>query len=180
MNSREDALRILEHSDTLIEPAQVTAGISQMASDISQQLGDCFPLVLAVMGGATVFTGMLLPLLNFPLEFDYLHLSRYQGTGGGAMQWRVAPQESVRDRTVLVLDDLLDDGATMAAIRDRLLDMGAQAFFCAVLCEKELAVPSKPLVPDFRGFTVPDRHIFGCGMDTQGYWRNLPSIRARR
>ena len=141
-------------------------------------IGDEFPMVLSVMGGAAVFTGMLLPRLDFPLEFDYIHLSRYNNTTtGGAMQWRVAPRDSVRDRVVLVLDDILDEGATMAAIRDRILEMGASKFYSAVLCEKILT-KDKPSHPDFCGFTVPDRYVFGCGMDAKGYWRNLPSIRA--
>lgn len=93
------------------------------------------------------------------------------------MQWRVAPAESVKDRVVLVLDDILDEGQTMAAIRDRILEMGAKRFISAVLCEKVLA-QAKPLRPDFCGFTVADRYVFGCGMDAKGYWRNLPAIRA--
>ena len=86
--------------------------------------------MLSVMGGAAVFTGMLLPHLDFPLEFDYIHLTRYRNTtkGGSEMQWRVAPAESVKDRVVLVLDDILDEGETMAAIRDRIIAMGAKRF----------------------------------------------------
>jgi hypoxanthine phosphoribosyltransferase len=93
------------------------------------------------------------------------------------MQWRVAPAESVKDRVVLVLDDILDEGETMAAIRDRIMMMGAKQFLSAVLCEK-IIPKAKPLRPDFCGFEVPDRYVFGCGMDAKGYWRNLPTIRA--
>jgi hypoxanthine phosphoribosyltransferase len=110
-------------------------------------MGDAFPLVLSVMGGAVVFTGMLLPKLQFPLEFDYIHLSRYNNkTVGGEMQWRVAPRESVKDRVVLVLDDILDEGETMAAIRQRIMDMGAKECHAAVLCEKTLT-KIKPMHP---------------------------------
>jgi hypoxanthine phosphoribosyltransferase len=93
------------------------------------------------------------------------------------MEWRVAPAEAVKDRVVLVLDDILDEGETMAAIRDRIMAMGATKFLSAVLCEKTIE-KSKPLRPDFCGFEVPDRYVFGCGMDAKGYWRNLPTIRA--
>jgi hypoxanthine phosphoribosyltransferase len=118
-----------------------------MARDITEKMGDAFPLVLSVMGGAVVFTGMLLPKLQFPLEFDYIHLSRYNNkTVGGEMQWRVAPRESVKDRVVLVLDDILDEGETMAAIRQRIMDMGAKEFHAAVLCEKTLT-KLKPMHP---------------------------------
>jgi len=176
--NREEALHIFQHSEEIVSARAVDESITRMAGEIKQAIGDEFPLVLSVMGGAAVFTGMLLPRLDFPLEFDYIHLTRYRNmTQGGEMQWRVAPAESVKNRVVLVLDDILDEGQTMAAIRDRIMDMGAQRFISAVLCEKTLH-QTKPLRPDFCGFTVPDRYIFGCGMDAKGYWRNLPAIRA--
>lgn len=176
--NREEALHIFQHSEEIVSASAVDASIARMAGEIKQAIGDEFPLVLSVMGGAAVFTGMLLPRLDFPLEFDYIHLTRYRNmTQGGEMQWRVAPAESVKNRVVLVLDDILDEGQTMAAIRDRIVEMGARRFISAVLCEKTLE-QAKPLRPDFCGFTVPDRYIFGCGMDAKGYWRNLPAIRA--
>lgn len=177
--NREEALHIFSHSEEIVSAGEVTASIARMAHEMRDQMSDVFPLVLSVMGGAAVFTGMLLPHLDFPLEFDYIHLTRYRNTtqGSAEMQWRVAPAESVKDRVVLVLDDILDEGETMAAIRDRILAMGATRFLSAVLCEKTLQ-KSKPLHPDFCGFQVPDRYVFGCGMDARGYWRNLPTIRA--
>jgi hypoxanthine phosphoribosyltransferase len=177
--NREEALHIFRHSEEIVSAAEVTASIDRMAVAIGDAMSEAFPLVLSVMGGAAVFTGMLLPRLTFPLEFDYIHLTRYRNTTQGCadMQWRVAPAESVKDRVVLVLDDILDEGETMAAIRDRIMEMGAQRFASAVLCEKTLSKP-KPLHPDFCGVSVPDRYVFGCGMDAKGYWRNLPAIRA--
>ncbi|SOE71243.1 hypoxanthine phosphoribosyltransferase [Burkholderia sp. D7] len=177
--NREEALHIFSHSEEIISAQDVTASIESMAKAIGASTGEEFPLVLSVMGGAAVFTGMLLPHLDFPLEFDYIHLTRYRNTtkGGDKMEWRVAPAESVKDRVVLVLDDILDEGETMAAIRDRIMATGAKKFLSAVLCEK-LINKSKPLRPDFCGFEVPDRYVFGCGMDAKGYWRNLPTIRA--
>jgi len=177
--TREEASYIFRQSEEIIPADKVTASIVRMASAIRADLSEDFPLVLSVMGGAVVFTGMLLPHLDFPLEFDYIHLTRYRNSTKGStdMQWRVVPREAVKGRVVLVLDDILDEGQTMAAIRERVLAMGAERFLCAVLCEKTLT-KAKPLHPDFCGFMVPDRYVFGCGMDAKGYWRNLPSIRA--
>ncbi|MCY0388912.1 hypoxanthine-guanine phosphoribosyltransferase [Robbsia sp. Bb-Pol-6] len=176
--NREEALDIFKKSEEIVSAEAVTAAIDRMAEAIRAEVGETFPLLLSVMGGAAVFTGMLLPKLDFALEFDYIHLTRYRNaTAGGEMQWRVAPAESVKDRVVLVLDDILDEGETMATIRDRIMAMGATRFMSAVLCEKRLT-QSKPLKPDFCGFEVPDRYVFGCGMDARGYWRNLPAIRA--
>ena len=172
------AWRFLEQSDLVASADEVQAALRRVASEIQARLASTYPLVLAVMGGAVVFAGQLLPLLRFPLDFDYIHASRYgQATRGAAIDWRVEPPASVRGRTVLVVDDILDGGQTMAAIRDRLLHLGAQAFHCAVLVEKMLDKP-KPIHADFVGLRIPDRFVFGYGMDAKGFWRNLPEIRA--
>lgn len=170
----------LERSDLVSSAAQVEAAIGKVAAEIQRQFKDRYPLVLIVMGGAVVFAGQLLPKLRMPLDLDYIHATRYgAATSGGGIEWRVEPPQGVRGRAVLVLDDILDGGQTMAAIRDRLLELGASSFHCAVLVEKILQ-KEKPLKADFVGLTIPDRFVFGCGMDAKGYWRNLPEIRAMR
>jgi len=156
----------------------VQAVINRLAGDISHTLAGEFPLVLAVMGGAVVFAGQLLTRLDFPLEFDYLHVTRYRGTTqGGEMEWRVLPGQNVVGRNVLVLDDILDEGETLAAIRDKLLHMGATRVWSAVLTNKDNGL-AKPIQADFVGMDVPNRYVFGCGMDAYGLWRNLPAIYA--
>ena len=170
----------LENSDLLAPEAAVRAAITRVASEIQASLGDRYPFVLVVMGGAVVFAGQLLPQLRMPLDVDYVHATRYgDATSGGRVDWRVPPSLAVRGRAVLVLDDILDGGHTMHAIRERLLGMGAASFHCAVLVEKTLQ-EAKPITPDFVGLRIPDRFVFGCGMDAKGYWRNLPEIRAMK
>jgi hypoxanthine phosphoribosyltransferase len=170
----------LENSDLVSSAAEVEAAIGKVAAGIQMQFKDRYPLVLVVMGGAVVFAGQLLPRLRLPLDLDYIHVSRYgAATAGGGIDWRVEPPRSVRGRAVLVLDDILDGGQTMIAIRDRVLKLGAESFCCAVLVEKILQ-KEKPLTADFVGIRIPDRFVFGCGMDAKGFWRNLPEIRAMR
>jgi hypoxanthine phosphoribosyltransferase len=176
----EQAWKILEAADLLCDETQVRAAIARIAAEVGTRLKDRYPLVLAVMGGSVFFAGHLLPQLRFPLEFDYIHASRYgSATLGSQVVWKVEPRENVRDRTVLVLDDVLDGGDTLAAIRDRVLSLGAAAFFSAVLTDKEIG-REKPIVPDFVGLKLPNRYVFGCGMDVSGAWRNLPAIYAVR
>jgi len=180
MPDRAKAWEFLKNSDLVSSADDVRAAIRRLAGEIDARLAGSYPLVLAVMGGAVVFAGQLLPLLSFPLDFDYIHATRYgPETAGGRLDWRVTPSEDVRGRTVLVLDDILDGGETMHAIRERLLALGAAEFFCAVLVDKTLA-RAKPIAADFVGLTIPDRFVFGCGMDAKGYWRNLPEIRAMK
>lgn len=180
MTDVQRAWRFLEESDPVASAEQVGAAMQRVAAEINERLATKYPVVLVVMGGAIVFAGQILPLLRFPLDLDYIHASRYGAeTRGATIDWRVAPPASVRGRAVLVLDDILDGGQTMAAIRERLLELGAASFACAVLVEKKLARP-KPIRADFVGLTIEDRFVFGCGMDAKGYWRNLPEIRAMR
>lgn len=174
------AWKILESAELIHSAAAVDAAIERVAAQISAKLRDQFPLVLSVMGGAVVFTGRVLPLLNFPLDFDYIHASRYgDATSGGAVDWKVEPKGNVAGRVVLVLDDILDIGDTMLAIRERVLGLGARAFYSAVLTDKQKTA-AKPLCADFVGLKLPDRYVFGCGMDAHGIWRNLPAIYALR
>ena len=174
--TRLEAQQLLDHAERIVSKEEVQAALDRLADEISCTLADEFPLVLAVMGGAVVFAGQLLPRLFFPLEFDYLHVTRYRGnTQGGEMEWRVLPGQNVIGRNVLVLDDILDEGETLAAIRDKLLEMGAARVWSAVLTNKDNGL-DKPIQADFVGLDVPNRYVFGCGMDAYGLWRNLPAI----
>ncbi|QEL56633.1 hypoxanthine-guanine phosphoribosyltransferase [Chromobacterium paludis] len=173
-----EARGLINSSDVLFSAEEVSAAVDRMAVEITEKLGEEYPLVLSVMGGAVVFTGQLLPRLAFPLDFDYVHVSRYgDKTHGGELVWKQAPKEDVRDRVVLVLDDILDEGHTMAAIRDKVMAMGAKAFYSGVFANK-LISKEKPMQADFVGLDVPDRYVFGYGMDVRGAWRNLPAIYA--
>lgn len=180
MPELQNAWNFLENSDPVASAEEVQAAIARLAQEVCERLASAYPLILVVMGGAVVFAGQLLPRLRFPLDFDYVHVTRYgAATQGSGIEWRVAPPAGVRGRAILVLDDILDGGHTMAAIRDELLALGAASFQCAVLVEKILPRP-KPIRPDFVGLRIPDRFVFGCGMDAKGFWRNLPEIRAMR
>lgn len=178
MDRTARAWQILESAELIHSAAAVDAAIARVAAEISAKLKDQYPLVLSVMGGAVVFTGRVLPLLNFPLEFDYIHASRYGAAiSGGQIDWKVEPKGNVAGRSVLVLDDVLDDGHTMHAIRERVLGLGARIFCSAVLTDKRKSA-AKPIRADFVGLSLPDRFVFGCGMDVHGLWRNLPAIYA--
>lgn len=174
----KNAKEILNEAELICSAAEVSQAVARLAQEIEKSLGNQSPLVLSVMGGAVVFTGQILPQLNFPLEFDYIHVSRYgNATQGGSLEWKVMPRENVAGRVILVLDDILDEGHTMAAIRDKLLAMGAAAFYCAVFADKETG-KKKPISADFVGVSLPNRYVFGFGMDVRGAWRNLPAIYA--
>ncbi len=173
-----EAWKILEEAELLCDSAAVQKTIKRMAGDISARLRESNPIVLVIMRGGVFFAGQLLPLLRFPLELEYAHVSRYgDTTTGGALHWSVPPPASVRNRAVLVLDDILDAGETLRAVRAEVLSLGATSCHLAVLAQKDIG-RSKPVDADFVGLTLPDRYVFGCGLDVHGAWRNLPEIYA--
>ncbi len=174
------ALAMLADSEIIHDEAAVQAAVAKVAEAVRERLAGKYPLVLCVMTGGVVFCGQLLTQLNFPLDFDYLHATRYgPETQGGKISWRTAPWTSVKGRSVLVVDDILDEGVTLAAVKESLRRMGAADVLTAVFADK-LNGKQKPIAADFVGLTVPDRFVFGFGMDAGGSWRNLPAIYAKK
>ncbi len=178
----ENAKKILKDSELIHDGAAVQAAVARVAYELNQRFehsdSAAFPLVLGVMGGGVVFAGQLLPQLSFPLEYDFIHVSRYDDDErGGEVVWKVIPRQNVKDRTVIVLDDILDEGETLAEVRQRLLDMGAKEVVLAVFADK-IRSGKKAALADHFGLTVPDKFVIGFGMDINGCWRNLPEIRA--
>lgn len=167
---------MLETAERLCSAAMVSDAVARMAREISAALADSFPLVLCVMRGSVIFAGQLLPLLKFPLEFDYLDVTRYrEATHGGEISWKVTPGTAVAGRVVLVVDDILDKGQTLAAVKEKLLAAGASRVYSAVFADKDIG-HAKPVKADFVGVRLPNRYVFGFGMDVGGAWRNLPEI----
>ncbi len=172
------ARQILDKAERLCSATVVAEAVTRVAGEITAQLGESFPLVLSIMRGSVVFAGQLLPQLRFPLEFDYLDVTRYRDvTHGGEISWKVTPGTSVASRVVLVLDDILDEGQTLAAVRTKLLESGASKVYSAVFADKDIG-RAKPASADFVGVRLPNRYVFGFGMDVRGAWRNLPEIYA--
>ena len=174
------ARAILADADLIHSESAVQAALDQVAQAIRGRLADRHPVVLCVMTGGVVFCGQLMAKLDFPVDFDYLHATRYgPETQGGKISWRTAPWTSVKGRTVLVVDDILDEGVTLAAVKESLKRLGADEVLTAVFADK-LNGKEKPIAADFVGLTVPDRFVFGYGMDVDGAWRNLPAIYAMK
>ncbi len=176
----QDAKRAMAEADCLVDNAAVEAALDKLAESITARLADSTPLVYAVMNGGLVLAGRILPKLNFPLEVSYLHASRYgHALNGDLLDWRVRPTQDLRGRTVLVLDDILDEGFTLKAILEHLRNEGAAEVLSAVLVHKDHQRKAYPgMRADFTGLDVADRFLFGCGMDYKGYWRNAPGIYA--
>ena len=149
-----------------------------IAEQISESLTDSRPLLLPVMMGGLYLCGQLMSRLDFPLEIDYLHATRYRDKlQGDVLHWPVEPSNKIAGRTVLLIDDILDQGITLSSVVERVKEAGALEVLSAVLTCKQCS-RAEDIDVSFRGIDVPDRYVFGCGMDYKGYWRNLPAIYA--
>jgi len=179
MLTKEQAEEILRTADLIYSPEIINQTIQRLADEITEKMAEQYPLVLCVMKGGIIFAGHLLPKLAFPLVFDCIQVSRYHNrTSGGEMDWILFPNsDEIRDRVVLVIDDILDEGVTLAEIRKKVLECGARSFYSAVLVDKNLG-KAKSFQADFVGLSLPNRYVFGFGMDVHGTWRNLPAIYA--
>ncbi len=178
MNPTE-IIQVQAEADLIYSYEEVEAAIKKMSQGITAVLADKNPVILCLMIGGIIPTGKLLPLLNFPLQVEYVHVSRYRGgTRGGALHWIRKPTISLQDRHVLIVDDILDEGMTLMAIVEECKNSEAKTIHTAVLADKQLDKERSFKKADFTGVTVPDRYVFGYGMDYKEYLRNAPGIYA--
>lgn len=180
MSTLEKMKTVLDKSECLHDLAEVENALDRMANAITDKLEHKNPLILCVMIGALIPTGHLLTRLNFPLEVDYIHATRYRGaTRGGDLHWLVEPRNPLKDRTVLIVDDIMDGGLTLSAIMDYCQQNGAKEVYTAVMVNKmRQREPGVNFEPDFSGLHTEDKYLFGFGLDYNEYLRNAPGIYA--
>ena len=171
---------IMDKAECLYDMQAIEKALDEMAISITQKLQHSNPLVLSVMIGALIPAGYLLPRLKFPLEVDYIHATRYRSTTrGGDLHWLVEPRQSLKNRSVLIVDDVMDGGLTLAAIIDYCKQAGAKEVYTAVMVNKiRQREEGVHFEPDFIGLNAENRYLFGFGLDYQEYLRNAPGIYA--
>jgi len=177
----KDMEDIQQKADCLHSAAEVEAALARMAREITGRLAGTNPVGFCIMNGGLFMTGKLVEKLPFALELDYMHATRYGAeTCGGILHWTVRPERPLAGRTVLLMDDILDEGVTLAEIIRYCQEKGAAQVYTAVLVDKIHDRKAPGTKADFVGLQVVDRFLFGCGMDIGGYWRNLPALYAMK
>lgn len=175
------AQEVFKRAECLFTDEQVQAALDQMASKINKAIAHDNPLVICVLTGGIIVTSELLKRFPFTLEVDYLNATRYgDETTGNTLYWIAKPRKSLKDRTVLIVDDILDEGQTLSEVVDYCVAQGARKTLTAVLVEKDHDRKNGLNKADFTGLVVPDRYVFGYGMDYKHYLRNAPGIFAAR
>ena len=176
-----DFKAVLARSDLLFDRAALEAAIDRMAAGISERLHGQRPVFVTVLTGGLITAGMLAPRVSVDvdLDFDYAHATRYHGgTSGGELYWKARPRNDLAGRVVLFVDDILDEGHTLEALKKYALEAGAAAAYIAVLVRKDHDRCVPGIEADFIGLTVPDRYVFGFGMDYEEHGRSLFGIYA--
>jgi len=179
-DAQREAERVLAEADCLHDAQAVQGAYDRLADEIRAHYAGRNPLLLCVMIGGLVPTAEITRRLAFPFELDYLHATRYRGaTQGGGLVWKRQPEaRRIEGREVLVIDDILDEGHTLVAIRQALLGFAPASLKVAVLTEKLHNRRAPHARAEYIGLQVEDRYVFGCGMDYKEYWRQLPAIYA--
>lgn len=179
--TNEQLYQVFADAECLFNLRDVEHALAQLVEPITRDLGKKNPLVLGVMNGSLATLGYLLPRLNFLLEIDYVHATRYQGgLQGDQLVWKRRPEVALLNRHILLVDDLLDQGITLKAIVDDCFVQGAASVSIAVLGTKRIAGYHAPITANYSALDIPDRYVFGFGMDYRNYWRNAPGIFARK
>ena len=175
----DKAREILANTECLYDADQVSSALDKIANDIQQKYWDKNPLVFCVMKGGAFTACALLQRLQFPLEFDFMQVTRYRDTThGGKTDWRVKPKVEIAGRYVLIIDDILDEGLTLQEIVNYCRAKGAASVELAVLVYKKHNRNQTGIKAEYTALEISDRYVIGCGMDYQGYFRNINGVHA--
>jgi len=176
MQTLADALK---DSEVLFDRAELERAIARMAHEITNDYAGERPVYLTVMHGGMIFASLLSLELGVDVEFDYLHATRYRGaTTGSGLAWLHRPATPLEGRRVLIADDILDEGHTLKAVKNWCEDQGAVDVRIAVLAVKRHDRRVEDIDADYIGIEVPDRYVYGFGMDFNEQGRNLPGLYA--
>lgn len=172
-------MKLPANCELVFDNEHISQAIDNLADNLNQQLHDEEPVVLCVMQGGLVFSGHMIPRLQCMLEIDYIHATRYDNkTSGGELAWKAYPVTPLKERTVLILDDILDEGHTLQSIIRYCESQGANNILSAVLLKKNHKRSVSSDLTDNIALTVEDEYVFGFGMDYDGKYRQLDSIYA--
>jgi len=173
----EEARKIHSSADLLFDQQAVDQGIAELATKVARDYEDNFPLVLCVMNGGLYLTGQLLRHWDFPMTIDYVHATRYRlATLGKDVLWKAYPQNEIKDRHVIIVDDIFDQGYTLEEVKSYCIKHGAKQCSSVFLIRKSHDRKKANIQPDYVGLECGDCYVYGAGMDLNGHFRNLSSI----
>ncbi len=173
------AQQVHQDAELLFDEAAVETAIAELAARVEQDCAGLNPLVICVMNGGMYLTGQLLRHWEFPLTIDYVHATRYRlATLGKNVLWKAYPQNEIRDRNVIIVDDIFDQGYTLEEVEAYCNKHGALSCSSVFLMHKLHPRKRADIEPDYFALECGDVYVYGAGMDLNGHFRNLSSIYA--
>ena len=170
---------VKENSDLIFSASQIKAAVEAMGLELESKIKDKNAIIVCVMNGGITLTADLSRSMDCDVRFDYIQVARYRDkTVGGSLHWLKEPQLPLEDQTVVIVDDIYDEGYTMEELVSYCEKHGAKEVISAVLLVKKKSTPQAGSKPDVHGLEVTDRYVYGYGMDYKGYLRNVPAIYA--
>lgn len=172
-----EVTQVYANANLLVPEHDIHKAIDAVAVKVQNDYADKNPIMLCVMNGGMFFSAQLCQRLDFAFQMDYLHATRYtDNCDSDTVVWKAMPQLELANRHVLVLDDILDVGHTLKAVKAALLTQQPASLKVAVLTNKVHNRRIADIAADYIGVDVADRYVFGCGLDYKGYYRNLSAI----
>jgi hypoxanthine phosphoribosyltransferase len=178
MENRDHPGRWPEEAECIVTADEVSAALDSQAERVASMLPPEGEVTAVVLMNGGMFPAIeLTRRMRRPLLFEYVHATRYRGDRTGRdLQWVHLPDADRIRGHVLLIDDIFDEGYTLEAVRERLLAEGADGVTTVVLALKQHDRGLSRERVDDHALVVPDRYVFGCGMDLHGYWRQLDAI----
>jgi len=171
--------QLVSESTKIYSYQEIVDAIDDIAACCNKKFKNKHLSLMPIMKGALPFSGHMIPKLDFSLELDYIHASRYKNNiATENLEWFYKPNNQlVKNKSILLVDDVLDEGITMASVKRNLLALGAKEVFVAVLFDKKINI-EKPIKADFIGLEIPNKYVYGFGLDFNGIGRNMPHLYA--
>lgn len=170
-------IKVLELTfETSISEEKITKEVTRIASEMNSDLANKNPIFLGILNGAFMFASDLFKQITIPCQITFLKLASYEGTqSSGTVKQLIGINQELKDRTVVVLEDIVDTGITLDTIVRQLSGYEPREILVATMLHKPEAL-QKEVKLDYVGFEIPNEFVLGYGLDYNGYARNLPEI----
>ena len=164
--------------EILLTEEQIQSKVKELAKQLSEEYAGKDPVFVGVLKGVVVFFADMVRNLEIPCEFDFMSISSYSGTNStGRTEIRKDVSVDLKDRHVVILEDIFDTGTSLTFTVNHLLNkQPASLKVCTFLDKPERRKPGITLVPEYVGYTIPNEFVVGYGLDYNEHYRNLPYI----